>query len=81
MSHVISQTQDELPRKDEVLDSTEQLKFPICKRDSRFHNAIRGSIKPAKIVQHDKLRNSSSDKSLSSLVTVRSHQRKMPGSS
>ena len=83
MSHVISQTQDELPCKEEGLDSMEESKCPIYRRnvESLFHNAIRGSIEPAKIVKHDKFRDSCSDKSLSSLVTVRSHHRKMPGSS
>ena len=83
MSHVISQTQDELPCKEEGLDSMEESKCPTHRRnvESLFHNAIRGSIEPAKIVKHDKFRDSCSDKSLSSLVTVRSHQRKMPGSS
>ena len=83
MSHVVSQTQDELPCKEEGLDSMEESKCPTHRRnvESLFHNAIRGSIEPAKIVKHDKFRDSCSDKSLSSLVTVRSHQRKMPGSS
>ena len=83
MSHVISQTQDELPCKEEGLDSMEESKCPIYRRnvESLFHNAIRGSIEPAKIVKHDKFRDSCSDKSLSALVTVRSHHRKMPGSS
>ena len=83
MSRVISQTQDKLPCKEEGLDSIKESKCPIYRRnvESLFHNAIQGSIEPAKIVKHDKFRDSCSDKSLSSLVTVRSHQRKMPGSS